>query len=140
MQASFMQWQQEKDTILADLCSRFMNRKLFKYVAYEAADPELMKQISSYMEDIGLPANYYIAIDYPSDLPYDIYRPGKTDEKLPIVLLNSREELTEISKHSEIVRSISRMHRGEHKLFYPEEMLTKKTLPPLMRQLFTQKN
>jgi HD superfamily phosphohydrolase len=92
------------------------------------------------MDDFGLPAEYYLAIDYPSDLPYDIYRPGKLDEKLPIVLLNAREELTEISQQSEIVRSISGMHRGEHKLYFPEELLTKANLPQLIKQLLNQKN
>jgi HD superfamily phosphohydrolase len=139
MQASFMQWQQEKDPILADLCSRFMNRKLFKYAAIEAIDPKLMEQIHTYMDDIGLPADYYIAVDYPSDLPYDVYRPGMSDEKLPIVLLNSRNELTEISEQSEIVRSISGLHKGEHKLYYPEEILKKDTLPPRIRQLLAPK-
>jgi uncharacterized protein len=138
MQALFMQWQHEKDGILADLCSRFMNRKLFKYAAYEKVDPELLEQIRTYMDKIGLSADYYLAVDYPSDLPYDVYRPGKPDEKLPIVLLNSRDELTEISQQSDIVRSISGMHRGEHKLYYPEEILANATLPPHIRQLLIQ--
>jgi HD superfamily phosphohydrolase len=87
-----------------------------------------------------MPAEYYLAVDYPSDLPYDVYRPGKLDEKLPIVLLNAREELIEISQQSEIVRSISGMHQGEHKLYYPEELLSNKNLPPNIRQLLKQKN
>jgi HD superfamily phosphohydrolase len=140
MQALFMQWQQENDSILADLCSRFMNRKLFKYAAFEEDDLELLEQIRSFMNDIGMPAEYYLAVDYPSDLPYDVYRPGKLDEKLPIVLLNAREELIEISQQSEIVRSISGMHQGEHKLYYPEELLNNKNLPPHIRQLLKQKN
>ncbi|QGQ93669.1 HD domain-containing protein [Paenibacillus psychroresistens] len=140
MQALFMQWQLEKDVILADLCSRFMNRRLFKYAAYEEVEPELLEQIRAYMDHIGLPADYYLQVDYPSDLPYDVYLPGKSDEKLPIVLLNSRDELTEISQQSEIVRSITGMHRGEHKLYYPEEILLNNTLPPHIRQLLTQKN
>jgi uncharacterized protein len=138
MQALFMQWQLEKDGILADLCSRFMNRKLFKYAAYEEVKPELLEQIRTYMNNIGLPADYYLAVDYPSDLPYDVYRPGKPDEKVPIVLLNSRDELTEISQQSDIVRSISGMHRGEHKLYYPEEILSNDTLPLHIRQLLIQ--
>src|SRR5699024_6034991 len=28
----FQAWQHEEDAILADLCQRFMNRKLFKYI------------------------------------------------------------------------------------------------------------
>jgi HD superfamily phosphohydrolase len=140
MQALFMQWQYENDSILADLCSRFMNRKLFKYAAFEEDASELLEQIRSFMNDIGMPAEYYLAVDYPSDLPYDVYRPGKLDEKLPIVLLNAREELIEISQQSEIVRSISGMHQGEHKLYYPEELLYNKNLPPHIRQLLNQKN
>lgn len=140
MQALFMQWQQEEDPILANLCSRFMNRKLFKYAAFEEVDAGLLEQIRSFMDANGLPADYYLAIDYPSDLPYDVYRPGKSEEKLPIFLLNARDELTEISQQSEIVRSISGMHRGENKLYYPEELLSKDNLPPQIRQFFDPKN
>jgi HD superfamily phosphohydrolase len=113
-----------------------MNRQLFKYVAIEEANPRLMEQISSYMDGIGLPADYYLAVDFPSDLPYDTYCPGKVEDKLPILLLDTREALTEISEKSEIVRSISGIHRGEHKLYYPEELLLQSTLPPHIRQLF----
>jgi HD superfamily phosphohydrolase len=140
MQALFMQWQYEKDAILADLCSRFTNRRLFKYAAFEHVDSKLLEQISSFMNEVGIPTDYYLQIDFPSDLPYDVYRPGKVDEKLPILLLDSREALTEISQQSEIVRSISGMHRGEHKLYYPEELLAKETLPAHIRQLLVQKN
>jgi HD superfamily phosphohydrolase len=140
MQAAFMQWQHEQDPILADLCSRFMNRKLFKYAAFQEVDSVLLQQIRNFMDANGLPADYYLAVDYPSDLPYDVYRPGKSDEKLPIVLLNAREELTEISQQSEIVRSISGIHRGEHKLYYPEELLAKANLPSHIRLLFDPKH
>lgn len=30
----FQVWQDEEDTILSDLCRRFMNRNLFKYVEF----------------------------------------------------------------------------------------------------------
>ena len=140
MQALFMQWQQEKDPILADLCSRFMNRKLFKYAAFEEVDAGLLEQIRSFMDVNGLPADYYLAVDYPSDLPYDIYRPGRSEEKMPIFLLNGRDELTEISQQSEIVRSITGIHRGENKLYYPEELLSKDNLPTQIRQFFNPKN
>jgi HD superfamily phosphohydrolase len=140
MQALFIQWQFEKDPILADLSSRFMNRRLFKYVAIDEVNPKLIEQISTYMNGIGLPAAYFLAVDFPSDLPYDIYRPGKVEDKLPILLLDARESLTEISEKSEIVRSISGMHRGEHKLYYPEELLLQSTLPPHIRQFLIQKN
>ena len=30
----FQVWQEEEDSILSDLCRRFMNRNLFKYVEF----------------------------------------------------------------------------------------------------------
>jgi HD superfamily phosphohydrolase len=138
MQALFMQWQYEKDAILADLCSRFMNRRLFKYAAFEQVDSTLVMQLRHYMDEVGIPSDYYLDVDFPSDLPYDVYRPGKVDEKLPIFLLDSHEVLTEISQQSEIVRSISGLHRGEHTLYYPEELLTQESLPSSIKRLLLQ--
>ena len=33
----FQMWQEEEDPILSDLCHRFMNRNLFKYVEFDPA-------------------------------------------------------------------------------------------------------
>jgi HD superfamily phosphohydrolase len=140
MQTLFMQWQLEKDPVLADLSSRFMNRKLFKYASFEEVNPKLMEQIHRCMDEAGMPAEYYLAIDFPTDLPYDIYRPGKVDEKLPILLLDIHENLTEISRQSEIVRSISGIHRGQHKLYFPEELLSVPSLPNDVLKLLGQRS
>jgi HD superfamily phosphohydrolase len=117
-----------------------MNRKLFKYASFEEINPKLMEQIHRCMDEAGMPAEYYLALDFPTDLPYDIYRPGKVDEKLPILLLDMHEELTEISRQSEIVRSISGIHRGEHKLYFPEELLSIPSLPNDILKLLAQRS
>ncbi|MNI96509.1 hypothetical protein D3C73_1549750 [compost metagenome] len=74
-------------------------------------------------------------IDFPADLPYDVYRPGEQDEKLPILLLDAKDQLFEISRRSEIVRSISGIRLGQHHLYFPEELLHKKGLSQEIRQL-----
>ncbi|WP_442955855.1 HD domain-containing protein [Paenibacillus sp. y28] len=124
MQLVFTQWSMEEDVILSDLCRRFLNRKLFKYVTLEQIDEERIEQLRCEMRAAGADPDYYLELDFASDLPYDVYRPGDADEKkLPILLLNEKDELVEISLRSEIVRSISGIHLGRHHLYYPGDVM-----------------
>ncbi|MCU6339542.1 hypothetical protein KW823_23795, partial [Enterobacter quasiroggenkampii] len=120
----FQMWMEEKDEILSDLCDRFVNRRLFKYIEF---NPKL--QMAEWMElyklfnKAGINPDYYLAVDSSSDLPYDFYRPGEEEESLPIHLLKPNTELKELSRLSEIVESISGKKRTDHKLYVPEDML-----------------
>lgn len=136
MQTAFMQWSHEPDAILADLCGRFLHRRLFKYAALEREDLPLIQTIREEMGKLRVDPDYYMEIDYPSDLPYDVYRPNGNDEKLPILLLDEREELHEISTKSEIVRSISGIHNGKHQLYYPHDLLREANGLPAALQKF----
>ncbi|WP_010279428.1 HD domain-containing protein [Paenibacillus senegalensis] len=135
MQTVFMQWSSESDRILADLCSRFLHRKLFRYTAVESdADPRLTN-LKNWMNQNGWDAEAYLEIDFPLDMPYDIYRPGEMDEKLPILLLDDQKQLNEISTISEIVRSISGIRKGKPQLYYPAELAQEPSLPGEVRSL-----
>lgn len=123
MQTVLMQWSFEEDPVLSDLCTRFLQRGLFKYVMLEKIDARQIERLRDQMRSFGIDPDYYLDIDFPSDLSYDVYRPGEQDEKLPILLLDSRDTLTEISRKSEIVRSISGIHMGKYHLYYPREQL-----------------
>ncbi|PZE19189.1 HD domain-containing protein [Paenibacillus xerothermodurans] len=123
MQTVLTRWSYERDPILSDLCSRFLNRRLFKYVQLEHMDMLQIGRLKELMRSIGFDPDYYIELDFPSDLSYDVYRPGQQDEKLPILLLDHKETLTEISQKSEIVKSISGIHMGKHHLYFPDELL-----------------
>lgn len=116
-------WRFELDPVLSDLSQRFMNRQLFKYMAMDAPGSSLLLQLGSALAEAGFDPDYYMEVDFPSNLSYDVYRPGKNDEKLPILLLDSKERLTEITHKSEIVSSISGIHIGKHHVYYPEELL-----------------
>lgn len=122
----FQQWKEEADHILRDLCDRFVNRKLFKFVShhtdFEVKDWQTLYQA---FEAVGLDPTYYLVEDSTSDLPYDFYRPGESNERVPIYLLTPEDELVELSRLSTIVEAISGKTRSDHKLFYPKDEIEK---------------
>ncbi|WP_276357709.1 HD domain-containing protein [Cohnella caldifontis] len=123
-QAAFGQWTHEKDPILSELCRRFLNRKLYKYIPMERLDETWIGEMKEQWRKIGLDPDYHLEVDTPTDLPYDVYKPGSPSggsEKSPILLLDDHGGLTEISEKSEIIRSIAGLQRGKFHVYYPEE-------------------
>ncbi|SEP06532.1 HD domain-containing protein [Paenibacillus sp. OV219] len=143
VQTAFSLWVKEQDEVLADLCRRFLNRKLYKYVTMDHADEQLWQEIREQFKAIGLHPDYHLEIDFPYDMPYDVYRPDAADaagkeEKPPILLLGRDEQLSEISERSSIIRSITGIRQGKYHLYYPEEPLRESAtkLPANLRELF----
>ncbi|GAB2719079.1 HD domain-containing protein [Paenibacillus thermoaerophilus] len=138
MQMTFIQWTKEADAILADLCGRFMHRRLFKYATFDGEpDPELLSALADSLRAMGLDPDYYLEVDFPADLPYDVYRPGEEADKLPVMLLGEDGEVAEISLKSDIVRSISGIVRGKHRLYFPGDVMASRAgeLPPEWRKV-----
>ncbi|MDQ0257402.1 HD superfamily phosphohydrolase [Evansella vedderi] len=124
----FQEWQEEKDPILQDLCCRFMDRRLFKYIECDpSVQMEIWPELNQLFTKIGLEPNYYLVIDSSSDLPYDFYRPGEEEERLPIHLLKPNGDLRELSRESDIVEAISGKKRTDHKLYFPKDLLEDKS-------------
>lgn len=126
MQATFGQWTLERDRLLADLCARFLNRRLYQYSTLEEKDETWVAELRREWARIGLDPEYHLEMDEPADSPYDVYRPGDGPEgggKPPILILDDRERLTEISAKSEIIRSIAGIQRGKFYLYYPAELV-----------------
>ncbi|UII58005.1 HD domain-containing protein [Cytobacillus spongiae] len=124
----FQMWQEEDDPILSDLCRRFMNRNLFKYVEFEPAkEYKKLAELSNLFRKAGLDPEYYLVVDSSSDLPYDFYRPGEEEERLPIHLLLKTGEVRELSRESEIVDAISGKRRTDHKLYFPADLIADDT-------------
>ncbi|MBO8172074.1 MAG: HD domain-containing protein [Bacillaceae bacterium] len=118
----FHEWSQEQDPILSDLCDRFINRRLFKYVEWDRSRREELDQLKRLFREAGIDPDYYLEMDSPSDLPYDVYRPGQ-EERTPIFLLMADGSLEELSQASEIVDAISGKERYDHKLYFPLDFL-----------------
>lgn len=125
VQTAFMQWTREEDEILADVCHRFMQRKLYKYVETDLIDKQTISSIRSEFARVGLHPEYDLEIDFPTDLPYDVFRPGDPKKEKQILLLDRQNRIQEISEVSDIVRSISGIHRGRYHLYYPQDKLEK---------------
>lgn len=119
IQTTFMQWRKENDSVLSELCERFMDRRLYKYVEVEQIDVETIEEIRAAFVKAGLHPEYDLEIDFPTDLPYDVFRPDESTDK-QILLLDRQDKLHELSEVSDIVRSISGIHRGKHHLYYPQ--------------------
>ncbi|MDQ0207090.1 HD domain-containing protein [Alkalicoccobacillus murimartini] len=120
----FQIWQDEQDDILKDLCVRFINRRLFKYVEVnpniQMADWARLRELFT---GAGLDPDYYLVVDSSSDLPYDFYRPGEEEERVPIHLVLPNGKIRELSRQSDLVESISGKKRTDHKLYYPDDWL-----------------
>ena len=121
----FQSWMNEKDEILADLCDRFINRRLFQYIEFDPAkDYRKLAELEQLFKEADINPAYYLEFDSSSDLPYDFYRPGEEGERVPIHLLMPNNELRELSRSSDIVESISGKRRTDHKLYFPEDLIT----------------
>lgn len=121
IQTAFMQWRNEGDDLLSSLCARFIDRKLYKYVEIDSLDIETIDRIKDTFVEVGLNPEYDLEIDFPTDLPYDVFRPDNDDLKKQILLLDRQERLHEISEVSDIVRSISGLHKGKNHLYFPHD-------------------
>lgn len=120
----FQAWEDEEDAILSDLCRRFINRQLFQYVEFNPNEEmSAYFELTSLFKEAGIDPSYYLVVDSSSDLPYDFYRPGEEEERLPIHLLTQNGQIKELSRQSAIVESISGKRRTDHKLYYPKDLI-----------------
>lgn len=140
VQTAFMQWKKESDDLLSELCSRFLDRKLYKYVEVEALDLEMIDDIRVAFKEAGLNPDYDLEIDFPTDLPYDVFRPDGEFRDKHILLLDRQEHIREISEVSDIVRSISGLHRGKYHLYFPDNKIASVIgrLPEHINEIFKQ--
>jgi HD superfamily phosphohydrolase len=122
-QTAFAQWTCESDAVLSDLCKRFLHRKLFKYATPGVLHDGLLDELRRSIRREGYDPDYYLQVDFPEDLSYDVYRSGDSASQKPIYLLKNGGALLEMSEVSDIVRSISGTQVGKHRIYMPERIL-----------------
>lgn len=130
----FKMWMKEKDSILRDLSTRFVNRKLFQYINLNPEEePERYEQLKTLLEEAGVDTDYYLYHDCTSDLPYDLYEPDFESNQFPIFLEMPNGEIRELSQESFIVDAIAGRMKKDHKVFYPKEVLMEPALNPKLK-------
>jgi len=119
---------QEKDEILADLSTRFVNRHLFKYITCSNQQELDMKYqtLREIFKKYYINPEYYLYRDTISKEAYQYY----TDDYLhtdPILLL-VKDKLVEIAELSHVVKGIKSVGpKTDYKLYYPLEVLNEFT-------------
>lgn len=116
----FKEFTREKDFILSDLSSRFLNRHLFKYQQLKS-QKDLMS-IKAIVQAKGYHPDYYIVSDNQKQIPYLHY--GESGELSEIEILDSEGCLSPLPMKSEIVSAIlnSKRFKSDQKVFFPKEI------------------
>ena len=107
---------ESNDKILADLCDRFLNRKLFAYRDLNNEE-EKIKIINEFAKS-ETAVRYYVVSDDQSQIPY-LYYDNNEVNAIEILVNHELKLLPEVS---EIVGAITNSSKNkiDHKIFYPE--------------------
>ncbi|WP_368645302.1 HD domain-containing protein [Alkalibacterium putridalgicola] len=120
LQTAIILWTDSDDAFLSELSSMFLNRKPLKSVTFEKGkDEEIVEILRDIVGKLSYDKELYTLTNSSSDLPYDY----KLKSKTPIQLMHSDGTLVEISTVSAIVKSLSGILHGDHRLFVPKEFL-----------------
>ncbi|WP_159721075.1 HD domain-containing protein [Streptococcus halichoeri] len=119
----FQTWMTSSDAILADLASRFINRKILKSITFDEADTAALAKLRQLVEAVGFDPDYYTGIHVNFDLPYDVYRPEIANPRTQIEMLQTDGQLAELSQLSPIVQSLTGTNYGDRRFYFPKEML-----------------
>lgn len=120
----FIQWADEQDLLLSDLAKRWLYRKPLKSATFDEEHQwPLIKKLQDLVEEVGFDPNYYTAVNSSYDLPYDFYRPKSGVHRTQIELQQNDGSLVELSKVSQLVAAIAGQKTGDHRFYFPKEMV-----------------
>ncbi|PMB84245.1 hypothetical protein CJ205_04000 [Dolosicoccus paucivorans] len=120
----FTLWLKEDDPVLQDLAYRFLSRKPFKSILVEPQErKELKIAIDEELNRLKFNQSYYFGENSSYDLPYDYYHLDQEKVQIPIELLTKDQKIIELSQVSALVDSLTGKERGDHRLFFPREIL-----------------
>jgi len=120
------QWQRSSDPVLADLCSRFLDRRLFKAFDLDMPDAErqaFVDETRKVIEGHGFDPAYYLIEDKAGDVEHYFYATDPANPKNQIYVEDgfSRPVIREISEVSSAVRGLQTGYRI-HRLSFPAEL------------------
>lgn len=120
------QWQHSSDNILADLSSRFLDRRLltaFDLDMPRDGRPDFVRTVSEIAAANGFDPEYYVSEDETGDTAYNFYTTDVGDTKNLIFVEDgfSKPMMREISEVSAAVRGLQEGYRI-HRICFPSEI------------------
>lgn len=120
------QWQQSDDKVLADLASRFLNRRLLKAFDLDMDDDRRETFIANVRELVaakGFDPEHYVLEDTAGEVAHNFYIKDEAKPKNQIYVEDgfSRPQIREISEVSSAVRGLQFGYRI-HRLCFPYEL------------------
>jgi HD superfamily phosphohydrolase len=119
----FAEWKDADEPKLADLASRFLDRRPLKSVKYTERDFEAIEEMKELVAAVGFDTEYYTALNSSFDLPYDFYRPDQEKTRTQIEIINADGHLQELSTMSPLVAALAGNNQGDQRFYFPSEML-----------------
>lgn len=121
---SLKRWANERDPILAELCSGLVVRRLYKSVEIDVSDPRgtdgIIRDAKEIAQNLGFDPDFQVLVDYSSDTPYRPYEPGARSS--PIHILDARERVVPIEKSSTFCRFLGEIVHESVRLVVPDAL------------------
>ena len=124
---AFSIWRGGQDAVLADLSARFLDRRLFKDVAWPLSRDPLLSDVGSLVADCGYDPNYYCIVDETGTIYYDYYLGSERapDYESAIWLYDkANDQMTEVSSVSLPIQAIAHDHHAVRRLYVPDAVFT----------------
>jgi hypothetical protein len=122
-------WQKDRDPILSDLASRFINRRLPKALGVPADRltglTEIEDKARQIAKAVGLDPEYYVARETTGIRPYDYYRPDAQHPQTNIMVRTESGEIKELSTISLTVEALVKGDFQSHWIVCPQEVAEK---------------
>jgi hypothetical protein len=121
------EWSRSSDEVLADLCRRFLHRRIFKTIELEPERYEsLRKKLEALARKRGFDPRYYVVFDRAVADPYidGLFQQGAPDDEVgeSIFLVDRELNLIELSEHSELIGAVTNRLVVRDRLCFPEEL------------------
>jgi len=118
------QWTLDKDPVLSDLSSRFLNRQLFNThrltVPANKID-EIERTVKAMVKEHGIDPDYYVSVERTGLRPYDYYRPDAAHPQTNIMVRTEDGQVRELSTISQTVEALVKGSFDTLYLVYPPE-------------------
>ena len=121
------QWRGSSDAILSDLCTRFINRRLFKALDLDMPEDqrkEFVNDARDIVKRSGFDPSYYFVEDKAGDVDHYFYTSDPSNPKNLIYVEHgfSKPAIREISEVSAAVRGLQKGYRI-HRVSFPAELI-----------------